>query len=124
MPVEFDTYSPDDGRLDLTDGTNAHTLLSFLLEHPDIGFTPAELHERTGVPRGSVNPTLARLEDAGLVRHKGEYWAAAEDDRLAAASAAVLGVQAASDAHGEDWYAHNPGWAEDLPDLSERETDR
>lgn len=121
MPVEFDTYSPDDGRLDLTEGTNAHALLSFLLEHPEVGFTPAELHERTGVARGSINPTLARLEQAGLVRHKGEYWAAAEDDRLAAASAAVLGVEAAAEASSDDWYARNPGWADDLPDRREDE---
>ena len=119
MPVDFEEYAPEDGRIDLTEGTNAHTLLSYLAEHPDVGFTPAELHEQTNVPRGSINPTLARLERAGLVRHKGDYWAAADDDRLAAASAAVLGLQAVHDAHSGDWYAQNPGWADDLDDLSD-----
>lgn len=121
MPVDFDTYSPDDGRLDLTEGTNAHELLSVLLEHPGVGFTPAELHERTGVSRGSINPTLARLERFGLVRHKGEYWAAAEDDRLAAASAAVLGLETVSEAYSDDWYAQHPDWADELPDVSEED---
>lgn len=121
MPVDFEDYSPDDGRIDLAEGTNARRLLTLLLEHPGVGFTPAELAERTDVARGSVNPTLARLERAGLVRHKGDYWAAVEDDRLAAASAAVLGLDAASEAHGDDWYADNPDWSEDLPDLSDGE---
>jgi hypothetical protein len=116
MPVDFERYKPEDGRIDLTEGTNAYTLLSFLVEHPDVGFTPAELHEQTGVPRGSINPTLARLERAGLVRHKGDYWAAADDDRLAAASAAVLGLQAVHDAHSDDWYAQNTDWADDHDD--------
>jgi DNA-binding transcriptional ArsR family regulator len=118
MPVDFETYSPDDGRIDLTEGTNAREILAILLEHRGVGFTPGELHEQTDVARGSINPTLARLEDAGLVRHKGEYWAVAEDGRLAAASAAVLGVEAVEDSYGEDWYGENPGWEESLPDLS------
>lgn len=123
MPVDFETHSPEDGRVDLTEGTNARILLAFLLEHPGVGFTPAELHERTGVPRGSVNPTLSRLENIGLVRHKGDYWAAAEDDRLAAASASILGLRTAAERHDDDWYARNPGWADDIPDVSDREGD-
>lgn len=121
MPVDFEAHSADEGRIDLTEGTNAYRLLSFLLEHPGVGFTPGELHERTGVARGSINPTLSRLERAGLVRHKGSYWAAAEDDRLAAASAAVLGIQTATSTHDEDWYAQNPDWADELQDLSEED---
>lgn len=123
MPVEFDEYTEDDGRIDLTEGTNARLLLSVLLENPGIGFTPAELHEQTDVPRGSINPTLGRLEAAGLVRHKGDYWAAERDDRLAAASAASIGLESVADAHAEDWYGRNRGWAADMPDLGEDEDD-
>ncbi|MFC6763571.1 MarR family transcriptional regulator [Natrinema soli] len=119
MPVDFREYSADQGRIDLTEGTNARTLLSFLLEHQGIGFTPAELHEEAGVARGSVSPTLSRLEQAGLVRHEGNYWAAAEDDRLAAASASIVGLATVEEDYGDDWYGQNPDWAEDLPDLSE-----
>lgn len=121
MPVDFREYSTDQGRVDLTEGTNARALLSFLLKHPDVGFTPAELHEETEVARGSVSPTLSRLERAGLVRHEGNYWAAAEDDRLAAASASVIGLTAVEEDFRDDWYGQNPGWAEDLPDISEEE---
>ncbi len=57
MPVSFERYTPEDRRIDLTEETNAPTLLSFLVEHPDVGFTPAELYEQTNVPRGTINPT-------------------------------------------------------------------
>lgn len=121
MPVEFDAYQPDQGRIDLIEGTNAWKLLSVLLEHRGVGFTAKELHDQTGVARGSVNPTLNRLEQAGLVRHKGDYWAATEDDRLAAASAAVLGLQAIDEAYEDDWYGRHPGWTEDIEDIDVEE---
>lgn len=121
MPVDFRSYSADQGRLDLTEGTNARALLSFLLEHPGVGFTPAELHAETDVAQGSVNPTLSRLESAGLVQHEGNYWAAAGDDRLAAASASIVGLASVAEDYEDDWYGQNPNWAEDLPDLSDDE---
>ncbi|WP_218778810.1 hypothetical protein [Halobacterium hubeiense] len=74
--------------------------------------------ETTDIPRGSVGPTLRRLEDAGLVRHKEPYWAAAEDDRVAAATAAFLGVETAATTYSDDWYAQNEGWEDEYPDLS------
>lgn len=117
MPVEFDSYDPSQGRLDLSEGTNAHAILSFLARHPGTGFTPKEIHEATGVARGSVSPTLQRLDDWELVRHKGEYWAIAEDDRLGAVAAMLTGLEAVSDRYGDDAYARDDGWAEDLPDL-------
>ena len=119
MPVDFETYTADDGRIDLTKGTNAHAVLLFLFEHRGVGFTPGELHEQVDIPRGSISPTLTRLEQAGLVRHKGTYWAAADDDRLAAASAAVLGLRGLNERYHEDWYGQTEGWADDLEELSE-----
>jgi DNA-binding IclR family transcriptional regulator len=104
--------------LDLSDGSNAQVILEYLLKNPGIGYTPAELGEATGIPRGSVGPTLKRLEDAGLVRHKKPYWAAAEDGRLAAAAASVIGLEGVASRYSDDWYANNEGWADDLPDLS------
>ena len=121
MPVDFETHDPGDPRVDLSEGTNARRLLEFLLASPTVGYTPAELADETAVPRGSIGPTLQRLEAAGLVRHKEPYWAAAEDDRLAAATAAFLGVEAAAAAYDDDWYARNDGWADELPDLSDEE---
>lgn len=120
MPVDFETHEPGNPRVDLSEGTNARRVLEFLLETPTVGYTPAEIAEETGVPRGSVGPTLNRLEAAGLVRHKESYWAAPEDDRIAAATASFLGIETAA-TYGDDWYAQNDGWADELPDLSDEE---
>lgn len=118
MPVDFETHEPGNPRVDLSEGTNARRLLEFLLENPGVGYAPAELAEQTGVPRGSVGPTLKRLEEAGLVRHKKPYWAATEDDRIAAATAAFVGIETAGSTFSDDWYAQNEGWEEELPDLN------
>jgi len=91
--------------------------MEFLLETPSVGYTPAELADQTEIPRGSVGPTLKRLEEAGSSTQK-PYWAAAEDDRLGSAIASFVGVETAASSFGDDWYAENEGWEEDLPDLS------
>lgn len=101
MPVLFDEYNGEKGRMDLSEGTNAHTILVFLAENPDHGYTPQEIAESTGVNRGSVGPTLSRLEDRDLVRHKGEFWAIGEDDRLAAQGIAYV---ASSASVTDDYY--------------------
>jgi hypothetical protein len=121
MPVDFETHEPGNSRVDLSEGTNARQLLEFLLESPTVGFTPAELAAETAVPRGSVGPTLKRLETAGLVRHKEPYWAAADDDRLAAATASFIGLETVASTYSDDWYARNEGWADELPDLSDED---
>ncbi|MDZ7687934.1 MAG: helix-turn-helix domain-containing protein [Halobacteriales archaeon] len=97
MPVEFEEYDPEETNLRLEEGSNAHEILSFLLENPDEGYTPKEIHEATDVPRGSVGTTLARLKENGLVRHKEPYWAVERDDRLAAYEGAVLSLKAAEE---------------------------
>lgn len=106
MPVDFEAYDPNDGGrgFQLTEDSNAYAILQFLAEKPEHGFTPKEISERTGVPRGSVGTTLARLEERHLVRHKEPYWAIAEDDRLAAYASMLHGVEAAQERFGqEDW---------------------
>jgi hypothetical protein len=120
MPVKFDEYDPvdTDGRLlDLSEGTNAGTILAFLIEHRKYGFAPKEIHKATGVVRGSVSPTLLRLDEHGLVRHKGNQWAAAADDRIATYQGMHLNLEAIADRHGDDWYANNPGWEDKTEDL-------
>jgi DNA-binding IclR family transcriptional regulator len=70
MPVDFESYQPND----LPDaGTNGRRILEHLAQHPELGFTPSELAEELEVPRGSVGTTLSRLKERGLVRDKGEY---------------------------------------------------
>jgi len=114
MPVDFQSYTPDDGddgpSIQFTEESNAYKILQFLVEDPDTGYTPKEISEATGVPRGSVGTTLARLEDNSLVKHKEPYWAAGEDDRLASFSAAIHSNRAIDDRFGEedwgDWEEH------------------
>lgn len=35
MPVPFDHYDDDVGRFDLSEGSSAHTILWFLVDHPE-----------------------------------------------------------------------------------------
>lgn len=90
MPVKFDEYEAASEDLDwaVDPSSNAYAILSFLAEYPETGFTPAEIHEASEIPRGSVGTTLRRLDDRGLVRHKEPYWAV--DSRGIEAYEAVL----------------------------------
>ena len=102
MPINIDRFEdePEDA-LDIAAGTQPHETLSFLAAHDEQAFTQTEIHEATEIPRGSVGAVLSRLEDRGLVRHRGRYWAIAEDDRLAS-YAAQEGASSASTT--DDYY--------------------
>lgn len=94
MPVKFDEYSEaDDPDLPVEPGSNGHAILLFLSRHPEMGFTPTEIHEHVDIPMGSIGPTLKRLEERELVRHKGSYWAIGEDDRLASYDALLHSME-------------------------------
>jgi DNA-binding IclR family transcriptional regulator len=105
MPISIDRFDDEPAEiLDLQEGTQPYQILQFLAEHSDQAFTQTELHEETGIKRGSVGGALSRLEDRGLVRHRGRYWAIAEDDRLAS-YAAQMGASSSSttdDYYGEE----------------------
>jgi len=102
MPISIDRFDeePTD-MLDLQEGTNPYRILRFLAGHDDQAFTQTEIHEATGITRGSVGATLSRLEDRGLVRHRGRYWAVAADDRLASFAAQT---KASSTSTTDDYY--------------------
>lgn len=63
MPI--DVEEAPEAELRRTGGgpTNAERVLVFLDEHDDQAFTPKEIREATGVPRGSIGVVLSRLED-------------------------------------------------------------
>lgn len=107
MPVQFDTYDPEKGRIDLTDGSNAAAILTFLAEHPQQGFTPAEIHETIDIAYGSVGPTLKRLDERSLVQHKAPYWAIGHVDHLATYAGMQSIIEAVEDRSGaedpEEW---------------------
>lgn len=108
MPVEFDNYREisEDEAFDWTlrEGSNAHAILAFLAEHPDQGFTPKEIHEATGVARGSVGKTLQRLEERQLVRHAEPYWAIGRDDRVGTYLGMLSSLKADVEREGTEDY--------------------
>jgi len=101
MPINIDRFEDESKEtLDIGKGTQPHTVLTFLSANADQAFTQAEIHDATDIPRGSVGVVLSRLQERGLVRHRGRYWAIAEDDRLASYAT----QQAASSASTTDDY--------------------
>lgn len=77
--------------------TNAEEILSLLASSPDQAYTPKEIHEATGVKRESVGVVLSRLEERGLVRHRGDYWAIAADTDVEKTLSAMSTARAATD---------------------------
>jgi hypothetical protein len=108
MPVEFEEYrenQADADDLPIDPDSNAYKILSFLAEHPNLGFKPAEMRADVDIPKGSLNPTLSRLEDRGLVEHEPPYWSAADDDRLAAITGTMYSMQAFEERYGDDEFS-------------------
>lgn len=76
MPIDIDEFEEgSDKTLGIDDGTQADEVLRFLAENDDTAFTQTEIHEETGITRGSVGSVLSRLHEEDLLRHKGTYWA-------------------------------------------------
>lgn len=111
MPIDIERF--EEGiESDLQSGgqTNAEKILSFLASSPDQAYTPKEIHEATDVARGSVGVVLSRLENRGLVRHRGEYWAIADVESIDVTLSAMATARAATDQLGpEDPAEWGPG---------------
>jgi predicted transcriptional regulator len=113
MPIRIDSS----GTPPIKPDTNAHELLSVLLNHPNMGFSPKELAELTDVAHVSVHKTLSRLQEKGLVRNIDSHWAISED--IAASEIAnVVSLQQIESTYSDDAYADDD-WIEDAPDLGE-----
>lgn len=111
MPININEYEAhDEDRLPLTPGTNAATIMQFLAQHSEQGFTPKEIHEATGVKRGSVGVVLHRLEKRDLVRHVDHYWTLGDDQHLATYAAMYHSMGTLNDHFGEEdideWIKH------------------
>ncbi|ACV11359.1 conserved hypothetical protein [Halorhabdus utahensis DSM 12940] len=111
MPINirrFEESPPEDLRA--SGRTNAEAILSLLASTPDQAFTPKEIHKATDVKRGSVGVVLSRLEERGLVRHRGDYWAIATDVDAEKTLSAMSTARAASERLGtEDPDEWGPG---------------
>lgn len=116
MPIKLgdgDEHAPP-----VKPGTNAHALLSVLLDNPEMGFSPKELSELTDVPHSSVHKTLSRLREKGLARKVDSYWAVS-DDVAASRIANVVSLRQIEAEYGDDTYGADDGWTEEVPDLGE-----
>ena len=111
MPIDIDRFEEGSSHDLRADGrTNAETILSFLAASPEKAYTPKEIHEATGIARGSVGVVLSRLEDRELVRHRGEYWAVGDADDVETTLTALAGSRALSERLGpEDPDEWGPG---------------
>lgn len=83
MPIDLRTHDPDDG-IDIAPGTNKAEIVELLYSNPNLGFKPAEIHDRLDMPKGSVTTTLLRLHEEGYVGKTadGYYHAVASRDDL------------------------------------------
>lgn len=111
MPIDIEHFEEGPVK-DLRAGgkTNAEEILSFLASSPDQAYTPKEIHEATGVARGSVGVVLSRLEDRGFVRHRGEYWAIGDVEDVETTLSAMATARAATEQLGpEDPDEWGPG---------------
>jgi len=91
--------------------TNGDAVLTFLSDNPDKAYTLEEIHDATGVKKGSLGAVLSRLRERGLVKHRGKYWTIEDDDRLASAAAAELAESAVleeDEFDKEEWLEHAP----------------
>lgn len=111
MPIDIDTFeSAPPERLQNSGETNADQVMRFLASHPDKAFTQSEIRDATDVKAGSISVVLSRLENRGLVRHKGNYWALGEDDDVTAYASLLESTRAANERFGEEdieeWMEH------------------
>jgi hypothetical protein len=111
IPIDIDTFesAPPD-QLTNAGETNADRVMQFLASYPDQAFTQSEIRDATDVKAGSISVVLSRLEDRGLVRHKGNYWALGDSDEVAAYTSMLESTRAANERFGEEdmdeWLEH------------------
>lgn len=116
MPITRDEFTRIDEDangvgLDLSRDTTQGRIYRFLLENADKAFRQKEIAESVDVPRGSIGPTLKRLEGHGLLAHRERYWTIADAEH-ASASAGSLGATTADEIDGGFSDADVERWME------------
>lgn len=123
MPISKDEFRSIDGDepslLDLAPDTTQGAVYRFLLAHADQAFRQREIIEAVEVPKGSVGPTLNRLEEHGLVEHRDRFWAIADAEH-AVASAGLQGAHTADEIDGGFSDEAIDGWMETAVEPVER----
>lgn len=111
VSIDIERFENED---DVLDGpTNAERIVAFLAANDDRAWKQSAIADRTDVKRESVGPVLSRLNDRGLVRHRGQYWAITDDEeRLTGAIALHRMSDLLDERYGtedrEEWLAHAP----------------
>jgi len=112
MPIPKDEFhSIEEGETlpDLRPDTTQGEIYHFLLTNADKAFRQSEILEHTDVPKGSVGPTLSRLEARGLLEHRGQFWSIADAEHAIASAGRLSSATAEeidegfSDAEVEAW---------------------
>lgn len=67
---------------ELSGRSNPERVLLFLVENDDRAFKPKRIAEGADVSRDVISTVLSRLEERGLVEHKGSYWATSDPERI------------------------------------------
>lgn len=110
MPIEVDEFEEaPENALEIDRDTNKWEVVEFLLKNREKAFTPKEVEQEVDVPEGSAGVILSRLEEKGIVRHKGKYWAIERDDRLAGLSGMMMSTETLNEELGEEDISE---WAE------------
>ncbi|WP_276258015.1 MarR family transcriptional regulator [Haloglomus litoreum] len=120
MPIPKDRFETLE-ETGVSPQTNAERIVEFLLSNRDLAYRMSEIADELNIPRGSVGPTLKRLEDDGLVVHRDRYWAIDETYAASREGMALTGAAAAEydDGKGFDVDA----WAEAAEDATPRDGD-
>jgi predicted transcriptional regulator len=109
MPIDIETFT-EASTDELSQRTNAEMVIQFLYQNRDMAFTPAEIVEETDVKQSSIGTVLRRLEEKNLVRHKGDYWAIGDEERVRDAYRLHQTMEHIDDQYGaedvEEWRQH------------------
>lgn len=115
MPIDIEQFTEASDE-ELTEPTNAEKVVRFLFRHRDKAYTPAEIAEGAGVKKSSISTVLRRLRERQLVKHKGDYWAIDDENRVREAFAFHQVIADLDDRFGEEDLAE---WREHASENSE-----
>ncbi|MDG5759313.1 TrmB family transcriptional regulator [Natronococcus sp. A-GB1] len=109
MAIDMETFenTPED---ELQELSNPEKVLQFLIANDDHAFKATEIADRTEINRNSISTVLGRLKDRDLVRHKGEYWAIGDRERIRSFDRYRRATERLNERYGSEdkdaWRAH------------------
>jgi hypothetical protein len=127
MPISKDEFRSIDGDgpslPDLAPDTTLGAVYRFLLEHADQAFRQREIVLAVDIPKGSVGPTLKRLEEHGLVEHRDRFWTIADAEH-AVPSAGLHSAATADEIDGDFSDDDVEAWMETAVDPCDSATEQ